>query len=1741
MTVSMWIPLEDYLTGWAENLFPKPDLGGLAVTGHSTRVTDGIGTSVLQLQLDQELILALPGIDVITAQLLSAGLTVEVDWTGPFRVRVLDLGGDLVIASPLLVHVTSTPSGWVPDLQPDGSPTPFHVTFTVGVVELDGFGGLTFSPDLTLSVPPFMLGDTGFVVEVTGVTLSFSGEQPPPDTAVEGFRGLLFDSAVLHFPDGLDVPNAPESFEVVDGAIGTGGFSGAFTGSWDTQWEGATPAGDGAGSLLGFAFGLESLQLQVQQDAVTGAAIVGGLAVPFFDQVLTVAVSVDDAGTFSATVTGTPDSPPQLGYGSPVTPTTPAIVTLTVPGVGTLRVDGLGLVRDDDGTGLLLSGELDLQVGAPALSWPTIELQDLRIAPDGTVHVPGGWIDLQQPIVLDLYGFTMEITRIGFGTEDDGRRWVGLDGAVRLTELLPAGASVRGLRVSWDPAHPGIPQLTLDGLSVGFAVPGAVDFGGEVALADDPDSGAKLFTGALRLSLDALDIGIDAGITIGHDGADVYVFVHLGVDLPIPLGATGAALYGLDGLLALEMAPKVAGGDWYGWYTQVSPPYSTTKPDKWGPEPGTWAVGAGVSIGTLPDAGFSVNTRALLIAVLPGPVLLLQGSADLFKLPPALGGASQEGTLGMLAALDGRASTLQLGIDAAWSLPEVIGIAAATEAFFDFDRPGAWHLWIGRDTPATARIRADILSLFHADAWLMLGAGGVDTGLKVAWGDRWVYGPARIELDGWIGGTATLTRHPAQLSGTLDLGGRASVGVGPFGIGLGVHARLSGRSPTPYEVSGRIGVTVELPPPLHDLDVDLDLSWRQPAVPQVDDPWVGAVLEHPLCTESWALAEDAGADVPVVPLDAGLLLTFAQPMGDETPIADNPPAPSPTTGIGDYVAGYALTGLRLSRRRRSEPDTGWQDVTGTLSGTWTPDAGEVGSRLQLMARSPFAFTRSGSRRWVDGFLADHPDWPCQPEPPLEPTCLTWTGRPLDAVMPALWEQDGAVLSTDAQLVVTSAGPGHVLRLGAAERDGQRLPGRLWVTLPEPAAEVTALVNVFPGIMVLMQGWAGGTAVADDTVLNGAGLLRVSGDALDAVTLDWGFGQEAELAALCWIPASATAARAAWGDRASRLAAAAQRWSDVQPLLEPDCHYRLEVTSRARLAADGATVQETEVTHAVRFRTAGPPGIPPDWLAPPAPPATAFPFGGALADLSRYVSRTVPDPGAAPVFAAYDLGCTFAGSAVPQLYGGDLRLRVTGDDGNPVRDGSGAEITLDLGWQQAPTATLSGPDVAWLDRLASCTGLPEPGGLPGDDVLGAAVPPAVALPPHRALTARLEATRPLFTDPFTDLLAFDQQVLTTGAAVTTCTAAGGSATIARPRSRPDSVVALAGDPLTARLTVSATARPGGPGTFGLVIGHGGPDHWLALELTAGGGRRLVQVSPAGPLSVERVLWQDDGAVSSGVAYALTLIGTGDTVTAGIDDFEVTVPAAAGPGRFGLLSGIAAPDGCEVSDLVVRSAPSAVVYSWRFTTSAYPGLPELLATFTGRVWPAGGAVDAAALAAADAQAAQLAAAQADVDLARSALADAVAAGRAGDLDALTGDALEAVDRRDAVAAQAYQELSAALGLGYRPAPPVAEVLTASAGGSVVALVLDLPEPLPWERMTWALTRTGPHPARPLSDVTLAWSEDGAHATLTRSGGSPFPSGDWSLSLELALDAGAERAVWSRAGDSAPETASLRFRLT
>ena len=101
--------------------------------------------------------------------------------------------------------------------------------------------------------------------------------------------------------------------------------------------------------------------------------------------------------------------------------------------------------------------------------------------------------------------------------------------------------------------------------------------------------------------------------------------------------------------------------------------------------------------------------------------------------------------------------------------------------------------------------------------------------------------------------------------------------------------------------------------------------------------------------------------------------------------------------------------------------------------------------------------------------------------------------------------------------------------------------------------------------------------------------------------------------------------------------------------------------------------------------------------------------------------------------------------------------------------------------------------------------------------------------------------------------------------------------------------------------------------------------------------------------------------------------------------------------------------------------------------------------------------------------------------------------------------------------------------------------AAGGEVLALLLDLPEPLPWERMGWTLTGPADGGGRQvLGDLVLARSGDGSRAVLVREGAAPFSAGIWMFDLVLRLDVGAERAAWRRGGSTAPEAGTLRFRL-
>src|SRR5262249_24829925 len=150
-----------------------------------------------------------------------------------------------------------------------------------------------------------------------------------------------------------------------------------------------------------------------------------------------------------------------------------------------------------------------------------------------------------------------------------------------------------------------------------------------------------------KLSLDSLKVSVDAGLMIGRttDGMGFFFFyLDIGLPVGIPLFSTGAAIYGFAGLLAVNLRPARAEGEhWYhGYYRR--PERGVTDPAKWAMQRDAFAIGLGTTIGSLPDTGFAISAKVLLILVLPGPQILLNGKGQFISKKPDEKDANAEGT-----------------------------------------------------------------------------------------------------------------------------------------------------------------------------------------------------------------------------------------------------------------------------------------------------------------------------------------------------------------------------------------------------------------------------------------------------------------------------------------------------------------------------------------------------------------------------------------------------------------------------------------------------------------------------------------------------------------------------------------------------------------------------------------------------------------------------------------------------------------------------------------------------------------------------------------------------------------------------------------------------------------------------------------------------------------------------------------------------------------------------------------
>ncbi len=999
----------------------------------------GLGFQI-RLAIIGELAITIPGLDGISIIFGASAVqgTTEINLMGyvgedDVEVRLDDVKIAVRFQNTILKPVS---------LEGGMEPEPYAEITTSGSIVIDknleihleGFDGI--------SLPPTMVGESGVIISASSIKFDFSRTETIPEVTAAGFDesflGVFIGEAQVQLPEGL--PRlAPEKLILRNAAIGSGGVSGRLEAQYGFEFDSANKVftGDGAGELFGIQFGVSNVVLDFIQNSFRESGLAGQLLLPFFDKRVSVDLTLNLDGNVTAKLTGAADE------GDTSDPNT-GLLTLRKDPILSIEVESISFEVQGGTFISKLSGRITPLFGRDqGLDWPSFEVKELAIDSNGNVHLDGGWLDLREQYSLNFHGFKMEITKLGFGKTEDGGKWMGFSGGLKLVDGLSAGASVDGLRITWyDDGRS--PEITLNGVGVEFEVPEVLHFKGSVSY----DDGDNKFSGDIRLDLISLEFQVDGKLVFGQDDqtGENYMAIYLALELPagIPLLGTGLALYGMAGLFAYQMEPnKPADQPWYGigvensWYHSGTP--GVVDLNKWRSMPDSLALGAGITIGTVSDNGYAFSGKMLLVIVFPGPILLIEGKANLLKERAKL---DEEPVFRALAVLDKRAETFLIGLDAQYKYNDagkLIDIHGGAEAFFTLGDSNAWHLYLGEKEPRDRRIIAKIFQLFEANTYLMLNADELAMGAWVGYDKNWQFGPLRVSLEAWIEGNAIVSWKPAHFYGDLWLHGLAGLSVYGYGLELSVDARIAGDVFDPFHVLGELSVGINLPWPLPDFHPTITLEWPTDGPdltpPPLPLPLKEISIEHFKVTTSWPLprgslllpicdsdnngfrdaVEPAPVDdaflpdpdaIPVVPLDCRPHITFSRPMHDDALVGENPQPPSPEyerIGDPDRNAGpikvrYGLKQIELQKR----DGTAWQTVASSpsddpktkLYGSWAPvpampDGGGTAVsqvKLWLWSKTPFDYTRHTGSAWDDWFTNRFGDYPCLPIPEDQEIC-----------------------------------------------------------------------------------------------------------------------------------------------------------------------------------------------------------------------------------------------------------------------------------------------------------------------------------------------------------------------------------------------------------------------------------------------------------------------------------------------------------------------------------------------------------------------------------------------------------------------------------------------------------------------------------------------------------------------------------------------------------------------------------
>jgi hypothetical protein len=409
------------------------------------------------------------------------------------------------------------------------------------------------------------------------------------------------------------------------------------------------------------------------------------------------------------------------------------------------------------------------------------------------------WLEVELGFALDTGVFSVDTLRVRLSLEGDKIFEPDADGIVHLDE---SALDLDDLR------------LTINKLGVSIDVPGILKGSGVLGIKGE--AGGTTVEGGLALDFEALPVlrGLEGRMRLFTSEDLRALYLALGIEFSpgLALGSTGVAIYGFHGLLASNMGPTRP--DPLEWLRQ--PPIGVTSETKWLPARGSWAFGAGATLGTVFDNGFALNLNGTLLLFLPGPRFVLAAHANVLSPKPDVGEVG-----GVLAAvtLDLENDLITAGFDLTVSIDGLLELRVPTEAFFDLTNAANFYVRFGQWVPESKRITLRLFELFDAWGYLQIEGRGLDNGalkldgiviaagarIEITWGVQHV-----LYLEAFAEAHAGIQLAPLYFEGLVIVGGTLHVGPCSIGAEGELHAKVRVLDPRFLILEGKVCGSINL-------------------------------------------------------------------------------------------------------------------------------------------------------------------------------------------------------------------------------------------------------------------------------------------------------------------------------------------------------------------------------------------------------------------------------------------------------------------------------------------------------------------------------------------------------------------------------------------------------------------------------------------------------------------------------------------------------------------------------------------------------------------------------------------------------------------------------------------------------------------------------------------------------------------------------------------------------------------